>query len=86
MSVYLNEIYLILPATSLAVGIFTGLLEQQNRWWLAGVSLLPLMASMLYASFDGGVVILACIYLSLSLLSAWLVSLYRERRKARNRF
>lgn len=86
IDVILLEFLFILPAIAILDGIFIGSLEQKNRWWIAGVSLLPLMANMLFVSFYGQTFFLASIYLFLSLLSSWLVSTYREKRKAGNHF
>jgi hypothetical protein len=86
MSVFLYEVFLVLPAVSIVVGAFFGSLEQKGRWWMAGIALLPLQAFLLYQSFDRALLFLFCVYLILSLFSSWLVSLSREWRKAQNRF
>jgi hypothetical protein len=81
MTVGLIEIFLILPTTSIAVGVFIGLLELKSRFWMAGVSLLPLLVFMLYGSLVGRQLFLACIYLFLSLITARLASWLAHRKK-----
>jgi uncharacterized membrane protein len=79
INISLIDSLLLMPVISVVVGIFIGSLEQKNRWWVAGISLLPLLTSILYRSFDGGLLLLSCIYLFLSLLSSWFVSWWRHR-------
>jgi uncharacterized membrane protein len=74
INIYLIDSLLLMPVISVVVGIFIGSLEQKNRWWMAGISLLPLLTSILYRSFDGGLLFLSCIYLFLSLLVSWFIS------------
>jgi hypothetical protein len=86
MTVFLYEIFLVLPVISIAVGAFIGAFEQKSRWWLSGIALLPLQIFLLYQLFNGRLILPFCIYLFLSLLSSWLVSKYREWRKGQIHF
>jgi hypothetical protein len=81
INVFLIQIFLIMPVTSIAVGIFIGALEQKSRWWMAGVALLPLLVFMLYRSFAGGLLFLSCIYLFLSLITSWFSSWLAHRKE-----
>jgi len=83
INVILIDFLFIMPVISIVMGVFVGSLEEKSRFWIAGVSLLPLLVFMLYGFFDGGQLFLSCIYLFLSLISSWLVSLWRYRRKLR---
>ena len=50
ITIYLIELFLILPLVSVFIGILIGWFEERNHWWLAAVSLAPLLGYALYDS------------------------------------
>jgi hypothetical protein len=80
IKISLIEALLVLPLVSIFVGSLIGWLEERNRWWLAGVSLLPLVGYLLYDSFEGQMLILCFIYLFLASSSALLISRLKSKR------
>ena len=71
----------VLPLMAMAVGAFVATLLPPNQWWTAGVSLLPLLAYLLYESEGAGAMVFLClIYLSIGILAALLVCWWRRRK------
>jgi hypothetical protein len=66
---------------SAMVGAFVGYLEQFNRWWMAGVSLLPLLLyGYAAASFEPRVIKLVLVYLLIALGISLMVSKLRQKK------
>ncbi len=74
------ETLLVFPLASISTGVFVALFEPKRGWWLAGISLLPLLGYWLYEIFAGEVVMLCLIHEALTMMSAFAIS--RSRRKA----
>jgi peptidoglycan biosynthesis protein MviN/MurJ (putative lipid II flippase) len=70
---------LVLPAVSVLVGIMASLLEQDNRWWLSGLSMAPLLLYLIYRAPMGPVIILCLIYEALGLITGYGVMKLRHK-------
>ncbi len=46
VAISLMQDLLVLPLVSIFIGILIGWFEERNRWWLAGVSMVPLLSAM----------------------------------------
>jgi hypothetical protein len=73
------ETLLVFPLASISTGVLVALLEPKRGWWLAGVSLLPLLGYWLYQMFAAEVLMLCLIHESLTMISAFLISQWRRR-------
>lgn len=81
MLISLIQTFLVLPLTSALVGTLVGTLLLHIQWLYGGVCLAPLTLYLLYESRAEGAVFMLCvIYLSVSTLSAFLVSGWRNRK------
>jgi hypothetical protein len=73
---------LVLPAVSVSVGSLAALLEQEDRWWLSGLSMAPLLLYLIYRAPLGPVVILCLVYEALGLVTGYGVMKLRHRYRA----
>ena len=81
ISYFLIQSLLLLPGVAVVVGIFVGMFVHKGAWWLAGISLLPLLIYGLgRGEVSGAEIFLNIIYLMLGLISAFGVSRLRTRR------
>jgi len=75
VAISLIQDLLVIPLVSVLIGILMGWFEERNKWWLAGVSMVPLLGyGLSYGSFDGVILILCLIYMSLASSSALLTA------------
>jgi hypothetical protein len=79
VAVSLIELLLVLPLVSIFIGALIGWFEERDRWWLAAVSLAPLLAYGLFDSFAGPLLFLCLIYLILACASALLTASMKGR-------
>ena len=80
------ETLVVFPLMSILVGIFVGWLEQERRWWLAGVSLAPFLGYFLIISaFDGRIFMLCTFYALLSLTAAFTISRWKRMAVSRRK-
>jgi len=75
----LIQVFVLLPAISTLIGFLIGCFDERNRWWLAAVSLAPLLAYGLSDSFAGPLLFLCLIYLILACASALLIASMKDR-------
>jgi hypothetical protein len=84
MTIPLLDAFILFPLMSLGVGLLVGGL--QERWWLAGICLLPLIGYWLgQAAWDGFVIKSALIYVAICTGSAFVAMRLRRRREGTNR-
>jgi hypothetical protein len=79
---FLIQSFVVFPVSAMITGAFVGWFTQKSAWWLAGISLLPLLIySLMVNSWERAEVFLSIIYLALSLASAFGVSWWKDRRR-----
>ena len=80
ISFFLIQSIILLPGVAVVVGVLVGYLRHE-AWWLAGISLLPMLIYYLSkGEWSAGETVLNIIYLMLGLISAFGISRLRRRR------
>jgi hypothetical protein len=75
----LYKLSVVFPIVSIIVGIIVGSFEQKSRWWMAGISMLPILGVMFYGDDLIGLFFQACFFIALSLSASFVVNWWRFR-------
>ena len=78
---WLVQSLVVLPVCGIIVGAFVGWFAQRSAWWLAGLSLLPLLIFNLAFNWEGAELFLSIVDLVLSMSTSFGVSWLKGRKR-----